>query len=441
MTNYQTPQYRLITNLYKTLPHFAADPPKTAAATNTTTTTTTNTTNTDTNADEPNPIPSKFKLRNERRKKARRDASKNKQIEEELIDDHITWAEDERTELAKSDTTNRQKTMIDTAHSKSNKPTKPPSILQRGRNFGYAFQTTATCMVRSFLADKSHVRFSNNDSVHRYSTDEPAVTYDSGADDNYMSKKDTTRAKLPILRPSSKRVRVADGGINKAEHETALPFKALSRRAAGAHTFGNFPDSLQSVGKTNDDGNVSIFTKDGVTVHKEEDVLITLKGKPILVGARDDLGRYRIPLNQTKANWQPRLPTKASIQHLQQANSVYDLPSVEQGIKWMHAVCGYPVKSTWLKAVHAGNFHGWPLLTAANIRKYYPETVKTPKGHMNQTRKNVRSTKAKAFEECNSSKLYGKKKQDIYTQVYEVRETVFSDQTGQFLSACDGRYR
>jgi hypothetical protein len=39
-----------------------------------------------------------------------------------------------------------------------------------------------------------------------------------------------------------------------------------------------------SVGQTLDDGTISIFTKDGVTVHKEEDVLITCKGEPILIG-------------------------------------------------------------------------------------------------------------------------------------------------------------
>ena len=42
-----------------------------------------------------------------------------------------------------------------------------------------------------------------------------------------------------------------------------------------------------SVGKTADDGNVSIFTKDGVTVYKEEDVLITCHRKLILVDKRD----------------------------------------------------------------------------------------------------------------------------------------------------------
>jgi hypothetical protein len=53
-----------------------------------------------------------------------------------------------------------------------------------------------------------------------------------------------------------------------------------------------------SVGKTSDDGTISAFTKDGVTVYKEEDMLITCKGEPILIGVRDMNSRYRIPLVQ-----------------------------------------------------------------------------------------------------------------------------------------------
>ncbi len=100
----------------------------------------------------------------------------------------------------------------------------------------------------------------------------------------------------------------------------------------------------------------------------------------------------------------------------------------------MHAVCGYPVKSTWLEAIKAGNYVGWPMLNERNIQKYYPETIKTAKGHLNQTRKNVCSTKAKTapLETCDTSQLHGKKVQDVYTETYRVRETMFSDQTGQF---------
>jgi hypothetical protein len=178
-------------------------------------------------------------------------------------------------------------------------------------------------------------------------------------------------------------VGVANGGRSQAKHVTNLPFKQLSSQATQADSFADFPTSLMSVGKTADDGTISIFTKDGVTVHKEQDVFITCKGEPLLIGIRDKYGRYCIPLLQQKGQWQQRHPSKCVNKALQHANCVYNLPTTEQAIKWMHVVCGYPVKSTWIKAVKAGNFIGWPLLTEKNITKYYPESDKTHKGHMN----------------------------------------------------------
>jgi hypothetical protein len=147
---------------------------------------------------------------------------------------------------------------------------------------------------------------------------------------------------------------------------------------------------------------------------------------------------------EQRGHWQPRRPSKQAWKALQQANSVYNLPSTKQAIKWMHAVCGYPVKSTWLKAIKAGNYMGWPMLTECNVHKYYPKTTKTAKGHLNQTRKNVRSTKVKStpLETCNTSHLHGKKVHDVYTQMFMVRKTMISDQTGQFpiQSLCGNKY-
>ena len=53
---------------------------------------------------------------------------------------------------------------------------------------------------------------------------------------------------------------------------------------------------------------------------------------------------------------------------------------------------------------------------------------------MNQTRKNVRSRKTKRvpFEFAEYPKMKGKKVHDVYIKTYDVRETKFSDQTGQF---------
>ncbi len=51
---------------------------------------------------------------------------------------------------------------------------------------------------------------------------------------------------------------------------------------------------------------------------------------------------------------------------------------------------------------------------------------------MNQTQKNVQSTKRAPMESFNSKEMHGKKVRDVYVKVYDAREATFSDQTGQF---------
>ena len=122
-----------------------------------------------------------------------------------------------------------------------------------------------------------------------HANDEPImVTYDSGADGNYVSEDNRLKTGMPILQRSTKQVGVADVGTCRGKWETELTLPPFSKRAANANYFDGFPTSLMSVGKTNDDSNVSIFTKDGVTVHREEDMLITYKGALILIGIRDE---------------------------------------------------------------------------------------------------------------------------------------------------------
>ena len=142
-----------------------------------------------------------------------------------------------------------------------------------------------------------------------------------------------------------------------------------------------------SMGKTSDDGNVSIFTDEKVQVYEEADVLITCRGKPILIGEQDERRRYHIPLMKTRGHWQLRTQTKKSKKFLQDANSIYDLPTTEEAIRWMHTVCVYPVKYTLVKAIKAGNFTGWTILNKRNVAKYYPDITETPKGNLNKTKK------------------------------------------------------
>ena len=190
--------------------------------------------------------------------------------------------------MAKQDLINVNRITIDNAHKPYNKPA--PSLMQWGRNLSYRMGTSLHRAIQHLQHDNQRVRFDTENRVTIFFSDDVAaiITYDSGADDHYISEADRIRVKLPIIRQSTKHVRVANSGISAEKYVTKLPFKQLSMKASQADTFQEFPTSLMSVGKTCDDGNISIFTKDGVTVHKEQDVLITCKGALILIGVQDE---------------------------------------------------------------------------------------------------------------------------------------------------------
>ena len=248
---------------------------------------------------------------------------------------------------------------------------KKTTIHQRSQ-VGKAYSTATHKRNNSFTREGKHVKFKNKPSIATYQQHDntPMVTYDSGADRHYLGQNDRTKLGLQILRISDKKVVVSNGGACNGKYVTSLTLLQLSSKAAEADTFEEFPTSLMIVGKTADDGNVSIFTKDGVIIHKEEYVLITCQKNPILIGKRDERGRYRIPLTQDHGQWQPHRPTKAARSQLQLTHSVYDLPSNEEAINWMHAVCVYPVKYTWITATKTFNYVGWTMLTKRNVARY-----------------------------------------------------------------------
>ena len=74
------------------------------------------------------------------------------------------------------------------------------------------------------------------------------------------------------------------------------------------------------------------------------------------------------------------------------------------------------------------------MLNERNVAKYYSETTKTPKGHLNQSRKKFRSIKPKRtlLNVPNTAALRGCKVHDVYTSIYKAGDTVFFNQAGQF---------
>ena len=84
-------------------------------------------------------------------------------------------------------------------------------------------------------------------------------------------------------------------------------------------------------------------------------------------------------------------------------------------MKYLHAASVYPVRDTWIKATKAGNYESWPELTYNNAAKYCPSADETIKGHMVQTRHNVRSTKPKK-KESKSDRIKNKSQEKATAQ-------------------------
>jgi hypothetical protein len=106
-----------------------------------------------------------------------------------FLDNSITLAEDERTSLAKANDSNKKRMAINTAHTKHG--TTNIGFAQHGRNAAYSLGSAFNQTIKKINKNK-HVSFATHNKVHQYiNSEQPImVTYNSGADRHYISKKD-----------------------------------------------------------------------------------------------------------------------------------------------------------------------------------------------------------------------------------------------------------
>jgi hypothetical protein len=75
------------------------------------------------------------------------------------------------------------------------------------------------------------------------------------------------------------------------------------------------------------------------------------------------------------------------------ASSAYSGQITTAAIKFLHVACFSPTTATWTQAINKGFFRSIPALTAKTVYKQLPKSMATAMGHMDQIRKNVRSTR------------------------------------------------
>jgi hypothetical protein len=158
-----------------------------------------------------------------------------------------------------------------------------------------------------------------------------------------------------------------------------LNLRDLPTAAREAHTIpGLSHSSLISIGKLCDAGCTAEFDN--------TKVIVKFNNKNIIEGPRDTrTGLWRIPMTSP-----PSTPNTT-----QQCNSAYTTQSIPELIKFLHATAFSPTKMTWLKAIKKGFYQSWPGITYEAVNKHFPTSMDMHKGHMDQTRKNERSTKTK----------------------------------------------
>jgi hypothetical protein len=123
-------------------------------------------------------------------------------------------------------------------------------------------------------------------------------------------------------------------------------------------------------------------------------------------------------------------------------HNVYELPSVESTIRYLHGAAGFPTKASWLKAICKGNYLSWPLINVKNVAKYFPESEETQKGHMHGQRQGVRSTRVAEPTEDIPTTIPHQKKGDILITEHEVKSLMYADRTGLFpaVSSLGNKY-
>ena len=130
-----------------------------------------------------------------------------------------------------------------------------------------------------------------------------------------------------------------------------------------------------------------------------ENTKIFVSKDAVLRGHRCKDGLYRIPLRAVDAkalslpervedipaeeyNKHTMLVRIPSLQPKKTIQSVYELRTQREIVRYYHAAADFPVKATRMAAIANNQYSSWPGLTIEAVDKHFPESLETQKGHI-----------------------------------------------------------
>ena len=194
---------------------------------------------------------------------------------------------------------------------------------------------------------------------------------DAGTTGNYIAIKDIKFIQnvKPCNSSNTIRVKVANGNVMTSSHIGQLISPDGSTLTA--HIFSDLDTSLLSISEFVDLGYIVTYDSNSVKFMKQNQIVFT--------GHRDNITKLWM-INLSLFN-----------QFDLQANPTVRINSIVEFVRYWHACFCYPPKSTFVRALTS--FLKVPGLQAHDVQKHLPNITFTAFGHLDATRKNLKSTK------------------------------------------------
>ena len=164
----------------------------------------------------------------------------------------------------------------------------------------------------------------------------------------------------------------------------------------------------------------------------------------MLVDVVQNVNTDTIIVNRPPTEFLPdRPPTEEAI------HNVYELKTSPELIRYLHAAAGFPTKPQWITAIKNKQYASWPGLSVDAVRRHFPESEETHKGHGRKTPSGLRSTKpTKEYETLDSDDAFQfnspndtplrpiKKEKSIFVKILDMEDEatrkIWTDQPGRF---------
>ena len=208
-------------------------------------------------------------------------------------------------------------------------------------------------------------------------------------------------------------------------HEGEIDIPNLPAAARTVHIVPDLKShSLLSIGQLCDAGCIVEFT--ATTVHIRHNNILVLQG-------------HRTPATQL---WHVEIPKSP----IAETNAAVGSATADELVSFAHSSLFSPVLSTLATALDKGYIPNFPGLSSRTLRKYPPHSAAMIKGHLDQSRKNQRSTKATLIspdpepssepdiETFPHSPTSGERSHFCYVSIFEPTGQIYTDQTGKFVA-------